>query len=94
LHIEGEDGEFAIQLADERVDIAARVELDDSLRIVHEELENLPPDYREILVLRDIEGLPYDEIATALDISLANVKVRIHRARELLKRRLVDRGLV
>ncbi len=94
MHIEGEDGEFAIQLADERVDIAARVELDDSLRIVHEELENLPPDYREILVLRDIEGLPYDEIATALDISLANVKVRIHRARELLKRRLVDRGLV
>jgi len=45
-------------------------------------------------VLRDIEGLSYNEISEILDIKLSNVKVRIHRGRELLKNRLYTRGLV
>jgi RNA polymerase sigma-70 factor (ECF subfamily) len=57
-----------------------------------DEMTKLPDDYRDILHLRDIEGLPYEEIAVATGITLSNVKVRIHRGREMLKKRLAKRG--
>ncbi len=44
-------------------------------------LHRLPDAYRQILVLRELEGLAYDEIAAALGISLDNVRVTLHRAR-------------
>ncbi len=49
---------------------------------------------KEILILRDIEGVPYSDIARIVGINLSNVKVRIHRGRELLKKRLHMRGLL
>jgi RNA polymerase sigma-70 factor (ECF subfamily) len=64
------------------------------LKIIKEEIEKLPDDFREILTLRDIEGLSYNEISDILGINLSNVKVRIHRGREYLKNRLHARGLV
>ncbi|MCX7679895.1 MAG: RNA polymerase sigma factor [Spirochaetes bacterium] len=87
-----ETGELPI--ADERINTEQAVIDSDSLRIVKEELYKLPEDYREILILRDIEGLSYNEIAEVLGITLANVKVRIHRAREQLKERLQEKGLL
>jgi RNA polymerase sigma-70 factor (ECF subfamily) len=51
-------------------------------------LANLPVKQRVALVLRDIEGLPYEEISALLDVSLGTVKSRIARGREELKRRL------
>jgi RNA polymerase sigma-70 factor, ECF subfamily len=42
---------------------------------------SLPPEQRAALVLRDFEGLSYEEVAAALDVSVAAVKGRIHRAR-------------
>jgi RNA polymerase sigma-70 factor, ECF subfamily len=50
--------------------------------------DELPSEYRSVLLLRHIEGLAYDEIAEALDLPLATVKTRIHRGRERLKQRL------
>ena len=44
----------------------------------------LRPDYRSLLVLRDLEELPYEEIAEVLDMPLGSVKGRLHRAREEL----------
>ena len=44
-------------------------------------LEMLRPDYRSLLVLRDLEGLSYGEIAEILDMPLGSVKGRLHRAR-------------
>ncbi len=90
--VHGDDFEF--QLTDERENPERQVVDRDSLRIVKEELFNLPDDYREILVLRDIEGLPYNEISRILGIGLSNVKVRIHRGRELLKERLQEKKLI
>ncbi len=55
-------------------------------------LQQVPPLYREALVLRFVEDLPYDEIATALDLPLGSVKTRIFRGRELLKQRLIAAG--
>lgn len=48
-------------------------------------LADLRPDHRVAVVLCDIEGLSYDEIASILDVSLATVRSRIHRGREKLR---------
>lgn len=49
------------------------------------QLEKLKPDYRHILELRFLEEKTYKEIAEELNLSMANVKVRLLRARQLLK---------
>jgi RNA polymerase sigma-70 factor, ECF subfamily len=48
----------------------------------------LPGEQRSALVLRELEGLSYEEIATVLGVSVAAVKARLHRARAELARRL------
>jgi RNA polymerase sigma-70 factor (ECF subfamily) len=86
--------ETDIQIADKREDPEGKIVLEDSMRIVKDEIEKLPEDYREVIVLRDIDGMSYTEIADLLNINLSNVKVRIHRGREHLKKQLVARGLI
>lgn len=51
-------------------------------------LATVPEHYREILVIRDIEGWTLNEIADALQLSLPAVKSRLHRARSLVRERL------
>lgn len=53
-------------------------------------IEELPPDYRAVLVLRDIEGLSAVEACEALDLSLPALKSRLHRARLFLRKELAD----
>jgi RNA polymerase sigma-70 factor (ECF subfamily) len=49
--------------------------------IVRHALEILEPDHQEIIILRDIEGFPYEEIAEMVGIPRGTVKSRLHRAR-------------
>jgi RNA polymerase sigma-70 factor (ECF subfamily) len=56
---------------------------------LREAVAQLPPIYREVLVLRDLEELNQEETANALGISVTLVKVRLHRARMMLQKRLV-----
>ena len=51
-------------------------------------LDSLPFDQRTVLILREVEGLAYDEIAQALDIAIGTVKSRLTRARQTLRARL------
>ena len=51
-------------------------------------IATVPEKYRLALVLRDIEGLPYEEIAEVLNIPGGTVRSRINRARSMLKRKL------
>jgi len=57
-------------------------------RLVREAIAALPLRYREVLTLRELEGLTYNEIASVLKISIGTVESRLHRARAKLKRRL------
>ncbi|CEA08749.1 ECF RNA polymerase sigma factor SigE [Arthrobacter saudimassiliensis] len=54
-------------------------------------LEELPPDFRAAVVLCDLEGLSYDEVARALGVKLGTVRSRIHRGRSMLKDKLAHR---
>ena len=51
-------------------------------------LSGLPVNFREAVVLCDIEGLSYEEIATALDVNIGTVKSRIARGRDELRKKL------
>ncbi len=55
---------------------------------LHNSIRKLPPKLRTAIVLKEIEGLSYDEIADILEVSIGTVKSRISRAREELKHRL------
>ena len=61
---------------------AARLETTERLRRLDIKLKALSVQHRTVLVLRDIEGLSYDEIATVSEMPLGSVKARLHRARE------------
>lgn len=51
-------------------------------------LAALPPLQREAFLLREVEGLEYEEIAARCETTVGNVKVRVHRAREALVKRM------
>lgn len=53
-------------------------------------INSLPVDYRLIILLCDIEGFKYDEIAKIIDVPIGTVRSRLHRARNLLKEKLKD----
>lgn len=78
-----------------------RIDPEDESRLPHESLlaqeqkdlvikaiGSLPSDFREIVVLRDMQDQSYEEIAELLDIPLGTVRSRLHRARMELKERL------
>ena len=63
--------------------------LDDDIEAA---LADLPPEFRAAVVLCDIEGLSYEEIADVLDAKLGTVRSRIHRGRKMLRTALAHRA--
>jgi RNA polymerase sigma factor (sigma-70 family) len=51
-------------------------------------LNSLPVDFRTVIIICDIEGFTYEEMAKILDIPIGTVRSRLHRARNLLKEKL------
>jgi RNA polymerase sigma-70 factor (ECF subfamily) len=51
-------------------------------------IENLPENYKTVVILSELEGVKNKEIAEILDLSLETVKIRLHRARAQLKKKL------
>ncbi|MBN8735675.1 MAG: sigma-70 family RNA polymerase sigma factor [Xanthomonadales bacterium] len=58
---------------------------------LHAALERLPPEFREVLVLRELEGCSYKEIASITNLKIGTVMSRLARARERLQRELTRR---
>ena len=67
-----------------------RLVLDEMNQCVRQVIDGLPPDYRAALVLHHLQGKTAAETAEILDITLANAKVRIHRAKARLREALQD----
>lgn len=70
------------------LDPARITDLNDRQRKVRWAIDTLPEHFRIMLVLRDLEGFAYEEIASMLDLPLGTVKSRINRARLEFKRRV------
>ena len=56
-------------------------------------LDSLPDRDRAVLVMREIQGMPYADIAQTLELPLGTLKARLHRAREQLRARLIQAGV-
>ena len=52
-------------------------------------INSLPVDFRTVILLCDIEGFTYEEIAKIIDIPIGTVRSRLHRAREMMKAQLI-----
>lgn len=93
LSIENEEGETVeLEIADESLSPEKLLETKLSSQAVRRGLDSLPEDYRQILLLREIQGLSYDEIAQILDVEIGTVKSRIFRARKKLCAYLIKDG--
>ena len=76
--------EWEAKIADDDL-IEEQLERKQELEMLQHKIERLSPESREVLVLSRYQDLKYSEIAGVLDISVAAVKVRIHRAIRQLK---------
>jgi len=91
--IDREDGEYGtFEIAPDPGPSPFDVALDRETHVLIERaLEEISPVFRTVVILRDIEGLGYEEIADILQISLGTVKSRILRGREAVRRVLNER---
>ena len=80
------DSRGPVEVADERPLPLARIEGDEMRHRLREALLQLPDNYRTVIVLRDIEGMTYEEIARVTDSTLEAIKSRLFRARQNLRR--------
>jgi len=78
----------SLQLADEGPVADEQVVSRDTSQVVREAIDRLPPKYREVLILRDLQDLSYIEIGEVLGIPGGTVRSRINRARLALKDKL------
>lgn len=85
LSVEDDEGEESqLDIADETQSPELLLERSLTREAVRRGLDSLPPDYRQILLLREIQGLSYEEISQVLGLEDGTVKSRIFRARKKL----------
>ena len=90
------EGEFEIDIADDSPDsrpdesYLRKIEKE----VVRRSIEELPAAAREIIVLRDIEGLSYTEIADMLGIAEGTLKSKLFRARERLRKIILSKNIL
>jgi RNA polymerase sigma factor (sigma-70 family) len=74
-----------------RTKISKRRALED-LQALRDCIQALPPEYREVVILRELEELSYKEISTAAGVALGTVMSRLNRARIRLENCLTGKG--
>ena len=80
--------EVLFRVADEGASPEARAESGELEAALHRAIADLPDERRVVVILRDLEGLAYEEIAQALGLELGTVRSRLHRARMDLKEKM------
>lgn len=82
-----EEGRLAVE---DKIPAGEKAQADEQRKkMVFQMLETLPQKYRMILTLRDVRGLPYEEIGQVLGISPGTVDSRLHRARKMLRKKMM-----
>lgn len=79
-----------LQLPDQGVLPEEVVEKQEFTDMVQKCLDSLSEEHRFILIMRDIQGLSYDEMAQILNISLGTVRSRLNRARQVFKGKIIE----
>lgn len=93
LEVPDEENESrTIEVADRRYEPEHIMEGVELRTVLADAISSLPEQQREMIVLRDIQGLTYDEIANVLSLESGTVKSRISRARENLRKKLLQNG--
>ncbi|MBR1660256.1 MAG: RNA polymerase sigma factor, partial [Oscillospiraceae bacterium] len=87
-----DDEEARLDPADTAPQPEEAAEREETRRMVREGLYALPDNYRQVLVLRELEQLSYTEIAEAAQLDVGTVKSRISRARTALRNYLAAGG--
>lgn len=87
-----EHGTYVNEISDSRYNPVEVFEKAELSRNIREGIESLPFNYKEIIIMRDICGLTYEEIAEGLKLEIGTVKSRISRARERLRKYLLQNG--
>ncbi len=82
-----EEDNPATEIVDAEMNVARASETRELQRAVDAVLATLPHEARLLLILRDFEQLNYDEISQVTELSIVNVKSKIHRARQVFKKR-------
>lgn len=86
----GDRVQDASQLPAEQLGPQQLMERFELVGAVHDAIAKLPPLYREVIVLRDLEGLSGEQTCAALGVELPAMKTRLHRARVMLREALTD----
>jgi RNA polymerase sigma-70 factor (ECF subfamily) len=76
------------EIQDESQSPAMVLERKERMRAIQEAINALPPEQKEVVTLRDIEGLSYEEVAEITGLNLGTVKSRLARARQDLRKKL------
>ena len=85
LESEREDGPQTIEIEDPAVSPLDLAESSEMQQIVRRGLHQVPEVFRSAVMLRDLEGMSYEEVAEVLDVSVGTVKSRILRGRQALR---------
>jgi RNA polymerase sigma-70 factor (ECF subfamily) len=77
-----------IELPDINTDPEKNVNTALTEKVIHKAIANLPPKFRQVIILRDIQGFSYEEISSVIKVPLGTVKSRVNRARLRLQEEL------
>jgi len=91
LDLQDQDGSYDMQARLADTETPEALALTDEIRtIVNRSIDALPEDLRTAIVLRELEGLSYEEIAATMECPVGTVRSRIFRAREAIDRKLAE----
>jgi len=84
----GDDGDMPLEIPDYKYSPEKMMKQRELSRALQDAVEGLAPDYRSVVVLRDLEGLSNEEVSKILNLTVPAVKSRLHRGRLALREKL------
>lgn len=86
-----DDDDRPMEIKDSSPTPQEHMEITETQREVRKALDELPEEYKSVIVMYDLEGLSYDEISNVLQCPVGTIKSRLNRARKALKKNLSEK---